>query len=145
MLNSFFFVIKKNKLIPSQALQMASKGCFLGGWGNEGAILVSHHKWVSVLFIVLCYTSWQIDGGTVETLMDFVSLGSRVTEDGDCSHEINRHLLLGRKTMTDLDRVIKKQKHYFANKGPYSQSCKAMVFPVFMYGCVSWTLKKAEL
>ena len=119
MLNSFF-VILKNKLIPSQALQMTGNGCFLGGWGNEGAILVSHQKWIYVLFIVLYYTSWQIDGGTVETVMDFISLGSRITEDGNCGHEINRYLLLERKTMTNLDSIIKKQRHYFANKGPYS-------------------------
>ena len=119
MLNSFF-VILKNKLIPSQALQMTSKGCFLGGWGNEGAILVSHQKWIYVLFIVLYYTSWQINGGTMETVTDFISLGSRITEDGNCSHEINRYLLLERKTMTNLDSIIKKQRHYFANKGPYS-------------------------
>ena len=63
-------------------------------------------------------TSWQIDGETVETVADFNFLGSKITADGDCSHEIKRRLLLGRKVMTNLDRILKKQRHYFANKGP---------------------------
>ena len=67
-------------------------------------------------------TSWQIDGETMETVKDFIFLGSKITVDGDCSHEIKRHLLLGRKVMINLDNVIKKQRHYFANKGPSSQS-----------------------
>ena len=71
----------------------------------------------------------------------FIFLGSKVTADGDCSHEIKRGLLLGRKPMTGLDSLIQKQRHHFANKGPYSQT---MVFPVVMYGCESWTIKKAE-
>ena len=66
-------------------------------------------------------TSWEIDGETVETLADFVFWGSKITVDGDCSHEIKRCLLLGRKTMTNLDSILKKQRHYFANKGPSSQ------------------------
>ena len=66
-------------------------------------------------------TSWQIDGETVETMADFIFLGSKITADGDCSHEIKRYLLLGRKVMTNLDSIIKKQRHYFANKGPSSQ------------------------
>ena len=66
-------------------------------------------------------TSWQIDGETVETVADFIFLGSKITVDGDCSHEIKRHLLLGRKVMTNLDSIFKKQRHYFANKGPSSQ------------------------
>ena len=85
-------------------------------------------------------TSWQIDGETVETVTDFISGDSKITADGDCSHEIKRHLLLGRKAMTNLDS-IKKQRHYFANK---IHLVKAMVFPVVMYGCESWTVKKAE-
>ena len=68
-------------------------------------------------------TSWQIDGETVETMADFIFLGSKITADGDCSHEIKRCLLLGRKVMTNLDSIIKKQRHYFANKGPSSQGC----------------------
>ena len=66
-------------------------------------------------------TSWQIDGETVETVANFIFWGSKITEDGDCSHEIKRHLLLGRKVMTNLENILKKQRHYFANKGPSSQ------------------------
>ena len=86
-------------------------------------------------------TSWQIDGETVETLSDFISLGSKITADGNCSHEIKRRLLLGRKVMTNLDSILKKQRHDFANKG---RLVKAIVFPVVMYGCESWTVKKTE-
>jgi len=68
-------------------------------------------------------TSWQIDGETVETVADFIFLGSKITADGDCGREIKRHLLLGRKVMTNLDKYIKKQKYYFVNKGPSSQGC----------------------
>ena len=84
-------------------------------------------------------TSWEIDGETVETVSDFISGGSKITADGDCSHELKRCLLLGRKVMTNL--YIEKQRYYFANKGPL---VKAVVFPVVMYGCESWTVKKAE-
>ena len=86
-------------------------------------------------------TSWQIDGETVETVADFISLGSKITADGDCSHEIKRHLLLGRKVMTNLDSILKSRDITFPTK-----AClvKAMVFPVVMYGCESWTIKKAE-
>ena len=83
-------------------------------------------------------TSWEIDG---ETVSDFIFLGSKITADGDCSHEIKRWLLLGRKALTSLDSIIKKQRHYFADK---IHLVKAMVFPVVMYGCESWTIKKAE-
>ena len=85
-------------------------------------------------------TSWQIDGETVETMSDFILGGSKITADGDCSHEIKRHLLLGRKTMTNQDSIL-RSGHYFANK-----VClvKAVVFPVVMYGYKSWTIKKAE-
>ena len=86
-------------------------------------------------------TSWQIDGETVETVADFILLGYKITADGECSHEIKRHLLLGGKVMTNLDSIL-KSRHYFADKGP---SCQSYVFPVVMYGCESWTLKKAEL
>ena len=85
-------------------------------------------------------TSWQIDGETVETVSDFMFLGSKIAADGDCSHEIKRRLLLGRKVMTNLDSIL-KQRHYFANKGPSSQGYG---FPVVMYGCESWTIEKAE-
>ena len=77
----------------------------------------------------------------METVADFIFLGSKITTDGDCSDEIKRRLLLGRKVMTILDSILKKQRLYFANKGP---SIKAMVFPVVMYGCDSWTVKKAS-
>ena len=85
-------------------------------------------------------TSWQIDGETVETVADFIFMASKITADGDCSHEIKRHLLLGRKAMTNLDSILKRgitlptKVHLF----------KAMVFPVVMYGFESWTIKKAE-
>ena len=86
-------------------------------------------------------TSWEIDGETVETVADFILGGSKITADGDCSHEIKRHLLLGRKVMTNLDSILKKQRHYLVNK---VHLVKAMVFPVVMYGCESWIVKKAE-
>ena len=85
-------------------------------------------------------TSWEIDGETVETVADFIWGGSKITADCDCSHEIKRCLLLGRKVMTNLDSILKKQRHYFANKDLSSQS----YFPVVMYGCESWTIKKAD-
>ena len=86
-------------------------------------------------------TSWQIDGGTVETVADFILRGSKITADGDCSHEIKRHLLLGRKVMTNLDSIFKSRDITLPTK-----VClvKAMVFPVVMYGCESWTIKKTE-
>ena len=84
--------------------------------------------------------SWQIDGETVETVSDFIFWGSKITADGDCSHEIKRHLLLGRKAMTNLDS-IKSRDIILTTK---VHLVKAMVFPVVMYGCESWTIKKAE-
>ena len=86
-------------------------------------------------------TSWQIDGETVETVTDFIFLGSKITADGDCSHEIKRHLLLGRKAMTKLDSILKSRDITLPTK---VHLVKAMVFPVVMYGCESWTIKKAE-
>ena len=86
-------------------------------------------------------TSWQIDGKTVETVADFILGGSKITEDGDCSHEIKRHLLLGRKVMTNLDSMLKSRDTTLSTK---IHLVKAMVFPVVMYGCESWTIKKAE-
>ena len=85
-------------------------------------------------------TSWEMDGKTVETVTDFIFLGSKITADGNCSHEIKRHLLLGRKVMTNLDSIL-KNRHYFANK---AHLVKAVVFPMVMYGCESCTVKKAE-
>ena len=78
--------------------------------------------------------SWQIDGETMETVTDFIFWGSKITADGNCSHEIKRHLLLGRKAMTNLDSILKSRDHLV----------KVMVFPVVMYGCESWTIKRAE-
>ena len=86
-------------------------------------------------------TSWQIDGETVETMADFIFLGSRITADGDFSHEIKRRLLLGRKVMTNLDSILKSRDITLSTK---FHLVKAMVFPVVMYGCQSWTVKKAE-
>ena len=86
-------------------------------------------------------TSWEIDEETVETMADFLFLGSKITADGDCSHKIKRHLLLGRKVMTNLDSILKSRDIILSTK-----FClvKAMVFPVVMYGCESWTVKKTE-
>ena len=86
-------------------------------------------------------TSWQIDGETMETVRDFILGGSKITTDGDCSHEIKRHLLLGRKAMPNLERILKSRDITLPTK-----VClvKAMVFPIVMYGCDSWTIKKAE-
>ena len=86
-------------------------------------------------------TSWQIDGKTVETVADFIFLCSKITADGDCSHEIKRHLLLGRKVMTNLDSILKSRDMTLSAK---VLLVKAMFFPVVMYGCESWTIKKAE-
>ena len=86
-------------------------------------------------------TSWQIDGETVETVTDFTLGGYKITADGDCSHEIKRRLLLGRKVTTNLDSILKSRDITFLTK---VHLVKAMVFPVVMYGCESWTVKKAE-
>ena len=82
--------------------------------------------------------SWQIDGETMETVRDFIFGGCKIPGDGDCSHEIKRHFLLGRKAMTNLDNILKSRDITLPTK------VKAMVFPVIMYGCASWTIKKAE-
>jgi len=86
-------------------------------------------------------TSWQIDGETMETVRDFIFLGSKITEDGDCSHEINRRLLFGRKAMTNLDSILKSRGITLPTK---VHLVKAIVIPVVMYGCESWTTKKAD-
>ena len=85
--------------------------------------------------------SWEIDEETVETVSDFTFLGSKITADGDCSHEIKRHLLLGKKVMTNLDSILKSRNITLPTK---VRLVKAMVFPDVMYGCESWTVKKAE-
>ena len=86
-------------------------------------------------------TSWKIDGETVETVADFIFMGSKITADGDCSHEIKRPLLLGRKVVTNLDNLLKSRDITLPTK---VHLVKAVVFPVVMYGCESWTVKKAE-
>ena len=86
-------------------------------------------------------TSWEIDGETVETVSDFIFWGSKITADGDCSHEVKRHLLLGRKVMTNLDSIFKSRDITLSTK---VRLVKAMVFPMVMYGCESWTVKEAE-
>ena len=86
-------------------------------------------------------TSWQIDGKTMETLTDFIFLGSRITTEGDCSHKIKRSLLFGKKAMTNLDSILKKRDITLPTK---IYLVKAMVFPVVMYECESWTIKKAK-
>ena len=86
-------------------------------------------------------TSWEIDGETVETMADFIFLCSKITADGDCSHEIKRHLLLGRKVMTNLDSILTSRDIILSTE---VHLVKAMIFPVVMYGCESWTLNKAE-
>ena len=86
-------------------------------------------------------TSWQIDGETMESVTDFILGGSKITADGDCSHEIQRHLLLGRKAVTNLDSILKSISITLPTK---VHLVKAMVFPVVMYGCKSWTIKKTE-
>ena len=86
-------------------------------------------------------TSWEIDGETAETVSDFVFWGSKITTNGDCSHEIKRCLFLGRKAMTNLDSILKSRDITLSTK---VRLVKAMVFPVVMYGCESWTVKKAE-
>ena len=90
---------------------------------------------------ICCITSWQIDGETVETVADLIFLGSKITADGDCSHEIKRHLLLGRKVVTNLDSILKIRDISLPTK---VHLVKAMLFPVVVYGCESWTIKKAE-
>ena len=86
-------------------------------------------------------TSWQIDGETVETVADFIFLGSKITADGNCSHEMKRRLLLGRKVMINLDNILKSRDITLSTK---VHLVKAMIFPVVMYGCENWTIKKAE-
>ena len=86
-------------------------------------------------------TSWELDGKTVETVTDLIFLDSKITADGDCNHEIKRRLLLGRKVMTNLDSILKSRDITLLTK---VRLVKAMVFPVVMYGCESWTIKKAE-
>ena len=102
---------------------------------------MSHLHIAQFYHLISPITSWEIDGETVETLSDFIFLGSKITADGDCSHEIKRRLLLGKKVMTNLDSIFKSRDITLP-----TEVClvKAMVFPVVMYGCESWTVKKVE-
>ena len=95
----------------------------------------------TAMFYDTCITSWEIDGETVETVSDLILGGSKITADGDCSHEIKRRLLLGKKVMTNLDSIFKSRDITLPTK---VRLVKVMVFPVVMYGCESWTVKKAE-
>ena len=107
---------------------------------SENAGLKLHIQKMKI--IASCpFSSWQIDEETVETVSDFIFLGSKITADGDCSQEIKRHLLLGRKVMTNLDSIFKSRDITLPTK---VRLVKAMVFPVVMYGCESWSVKKAE-
>ena len=103
----------------------------------ENCLLFTTNLW----FIWAVPTSWQKDGEKVKTVTDFILLGSKITADGDCSHEIKRHLLFGRKAMTNLDRVLKSRDITLPSK---VHLVKAVVFPVVMSGCESWTIRKAE-
>ena len=106
-----------------------------------GKVVCYSHLFKNFPQFVVNYTSWEIDGETVETVSDFIFLGSKITTDGDCSHEIKRRLLLGRKVTTNLDSIFKSRDITLPTK---VHLVKAMVFPMVMYGCESWTVKKAE-
>ena len=106
---------------------------------EKAGLIISIQK--TKIMVSTYITLWQIDGETMETVTDFISLGSNITEDGDCSHEIKRCLLLGRKAVTNLDSILKGRDITLPTK---VRLAKAMVFPVVMYGCESWTIKKAE-
>ena len=107
--------------------------------GEKAGLKLNIHRKKTMAFGLI--TSWQIDGETMETVTDFIFLGSKITADGDCSHEMRRCLLLGRKAMTNLDRVLKSRDITLLIK---VSLVKAMVFPIVMYGCESWTITKAE-
>ena len=109
-------------------------------WESEKADLKLNIKTMKIV-ASSPITSWPIDGETMETMIAFIFLGSKITADGDCSHEIKRHLFLGRKAMTNLDHILKSRDITLPMK---VHLVKAMVFPVVMYGCESWTIKKAE-
>ena len=121
--------------------QQDSLWCFI--WGKPSGVKAGLKLSIQRMKIMASRltTSWQIDGKTMETVTGFIFLGSKITADGDCSHEIKRCLLHWKKSYDQPRQHIKKQGHYFANRSP---SVKAMVFPVIMYGCNSWTIKKAE-
>ena len=115
--------------------------CSLPGSSIHGIFQARVLEWGAIAFSAGPINSWKIDGGTIETVKDFIFLGSKITADGDCSHEIKRRLLLGRKVMTNLDSILKSKDITLPTK---VHLVKAMVFPVVMYRCESWTIKKAE-
>ena len=115
--------------------------CSLPGSSVYGIFQARVLEWGAIVFSVGTITSWQIDGETVETMSDFIFLGSKITADGDCSHEIKGRLLLGREVMTNLDSILKSRDFTLPTK---VHLVKAMVFPVVMYGCESWAIKKGE-
>ena len=108
---------------------------------RRGVLAVREDAELEPMLLRSPITSWEIDGETVETVSDFIFWGSKITADSDCSHEIKRHLLLGRKVMTNLDNILKSRDITLPTK---VRLVKATVFPVVMYGCESWTVKKAE-
>ena len=115
--------------------------CSPPGSSARGILQARGLEWGAIAFSSGPITSWQIDGETVETMRDFILGGSKITADSDCSHEIKRRLLLGRKVMTNLDSILKCRDITLPTK---VHLVNAMVFPVVMYGCESWTIKKAE-
>ena len=123
-------------LIPSTSSWHKSRSSL---WSPQQAI--SQHRYFLFIWSYSPNTSWEIDGETVETASDFIFGGSKITADGDCSHEIKRSLLLGRKVMTNLDSIFKSRDITLLTK---VRLVKAIVFPVVMYGYESWTIKKAE-
>ena len=127
--------MKGTKLLQT----LTTTGLVFSSNRTEGPVI----KWIQKTKIMASgpITSWQIDGETVETVSDFIFRGSKITADGDCSHEIKRRLLLGRKVMTNLDSILKSRDIILPTK---VRLVKAVVFPVVMYGCESWTVKKAE-
>ena len=132
-----FFQRRGTKELFGESERESEKaGLKLNNQKNEDHGIRSHHFMASGPI-----TSWKIDGETVETVSDFIFCGSKITEDGDCSHEIKRSLLLRRKVMTNLDSILISRDITLPTKVPL---VKAMVFPVVMYGCESWTVKKAE-
>ena len=118
-----------------------------GGWESKSSMFIIFHGdskgniQKTKIMASSPFSSWQIDGEKMETITDFIFLGSKITVDGDCSHEIERHLLLGRKAMTNLDSILKSRDITLLTK---VHLVKAIVFPVVMYRCKSWTIKKAE-
>ena len=127
--------VAQSCLTPSDPMD-----CSLPGSSIHGIFQARVLEWGAIAFSAGPITSWQIDGGAMETVADFILGGSKVTVDGVCFHEIKRHLLLGRKAMINLNSILKSRDFTLPTK---VRLVKAMVFPVVMYGCESWTKKKA--